>query len=241
MASATVRAIKTFAVCLACTFIGAGTIAWAQLPLREETVPFAVEGTLTMSGKTVEASAIWEMTAARYLSLGPVPLRLRTRGEALRFVLPDGTALYLLRRDPKGGSSLGFGAFPARCVSKNDGDDAFFADLATWNGPCQVELPPLAVTFDDELRPETIERVALFPAGPDCTNLCLDLVVRRADGKAVTTGVDKYLPWLKLGSIGAEIGTGEDVGGRVGGFRNRYYNIDFSTEIARQPNEPNGP
>jgi hypothetical protein len=236
--------VRTPAVVVSCLIVASlfgGTLAWAQRPLREEVVTFSVDGALLVDGKSVKASAIWQMTAARYLSLGPTPVHLSTRGQALRFVLPNGTALYLLRRDPKASSSLGFGAFPTRCVRRNDGDDSFFADLASWTGPCEIDLPPLAVTFRDELEPETIERVPLQPAGPDCLTLCLNLVVRRSEGLAVTTGIEAHLPWLVLGSIGAEIGTGDDRGGNVGGFPDRFYNIDFSTEIARQPNEPDGP
>jgi hypothetical protein len=207
-------------------FLAAASLAACSRP-DATVVNYDIAVTALVDGNEVTRHAVYETRLLSPPPLGVPFIQYRTRGEAIRLPLEDGRVFYVLKRGRGQDSTVDFGFYAQNCIYDVAGTADFRTKMEAFQGPCEGLPPPEVVRFADERDPASLQVVRFTSFGPRCVNYCLRIVVQRS-AEPVTTGIEKHLPWLTLGTGGSPIGTGEDA---VALFPDKFYNIDFSTEI----------
>jgi hypothetical protein len=208
-------------------FIAAASLAACSIPAAT-VVNFDIAVTALVDGNEVTRHAVYE-TRLLSRAMGVPFIQYRTRGEAIRLPLEDGRVFYVLKRGRGQDSTVDFGFYAQNCIYDDAGGTADFRTrMEAFQGPCEGLPQPEVVRFADERDPASLRVVRLTSFGPRCVNYCLRIVVRRS-AEPVTTGIEKHLPWLTLGTMGSPIGTGEPAAVVI--VPGKFHNFDFSTEI----------
>lgn len=152
-------------------------------------------------------SSVIEVRLTRGMAIGDSSgVSSSVRGEAVVVDLPDGP-LFVLLQVPDAGPPLQAIVPDALLGRRSSGPDEVMADTArlgsTWFSEYKAELPrhrnngfeqsdngwPLMVRFRNIADPKSVEKVSPEAVG-------VKRIVVETTGDAVTTGIEKQIPWL---------------------------------------------